>query len=97
MSSLIDNNKKDAETTRENLRYLLHVFSAMSLPIPISDLYTEFNDMLHATKVELEGLYRSGGELKRHLYTILEGLKSGKNNSNSFFVVFLFFSFFLKI
>ena len=92
MSSLIDNNKKDAETTRENLRYLLHVFSAMSLPIPISDLYTEFNDMLHATKVELEGLYRSGGELKRHLYTILEGLKSGKNNSNSF----LFFSFFLK-
>ena len=77
MSTLIDNNKKDAETTREDLRYLLHVFSAMSLPIPISDLYTEFNDMLHATKVELEGLYRSGGELKRHLYTILEGLKSG--------------------
>ena len=55
---LLHESEHDSRLVREHLRQLLHEFSAMSLPIPIRDLYTEFKDLLVELKVDLEDLYR---------------------------------------
>jgi hypothetical protein len=77
LNALVIDSEKDSKVQRELLRRLLHEFSAMSLPIPLNDLYEEFKSILMESKNELDDLYRSGGELKKYLHIVLDGLKSG--------------------
>ena len=77
---LAEESKSDAEKIREDLRYQLHEFSAMSLPIPLDDLFLELQTVFSETKHITENLFRSGGELKKNLFLLLESLKSGHHS-----------------